>query len=239
MSFTVKLELKLELPEFWDAFWQMVELEGVVGILEFVASWSEARVAWNPQIAAGVWSEGSWGGLWSLHQPWELVSDAHLLSPQDHPEPVQCALQAGQRSGIQPRISALHRRGLAGAGGRIQRAQSQQLPLHVFKQVYQTLSSNNSHIVRSSSTEEHTYRYRTENTLSVPGGAHSPLEEVSLPDSLRHSNSFKEEGWPWVPREDRGAHNCRSVRLLGCSLGSLLPASRWVGQWEAGLEFRG
>lgn len=38
-------------------------LEGVVGTSEYIASWSEARGAWNPQSADGVQSEGSLLGI--------------------------------------------------------------------------------------------------------------------------------------------------------------------------------
>ena len=37
--------------------------EGVVGTSEYIASWSEARGAWNPQSAAGVQSEGGLLGV--------------------------------------------------------------------------------------------------------------------------------------------------------------------------------
>lgn len=77
----------------------MVELEGVVGILEFVASWSEARVAWNPQIAAGIWSEGSWGGLWSLHPgSWCQTHTAcpRRITPSRYS--AHCGLVSGQAS---------------------------------------------------------------------------------------------------------------------------------------------
>lgn len=79
-------------------------LEGVVGTPEYVASWSEAREAWNPQSAAGVQSEGGLlGGVLHCPQGW-------CQSPMAHSPRTQGPIQGSAVTA--PQVSAQHFRGL-------------------------------------------------------------------------------------------------------------------------------
>lgn len=68
------------LSKFSESSQWINEPEGVVGTPKSVASWSEARLTWDPQTCtAHVWSESSlaedWTlNLWSLAQV-QVVSD--------------------------------------------------------------------------------------------------------------------------------------------------------------------